>query len=460
MTTTANLAIRLESILGAHRVVAAGAELQEYASESILPGAIVRPASAQEAAEVVRYAATEKLAIVATGSRSKLNMGMPPARYDIALDMTGLHDIAHYDPSDLTLSVDAGMPLRELSNVLAEKRQFLPLAVPCFETTTVGGALASGIDSASRNQYGTSRDFLIGAEFIDGKGAQCKSGGRVVKNVTGYDLHKLLVGSLGTLAVITRLNFRTFPQPQASGGHLASFTDLQGASLYRADIENSGLPLAVVETLSPDMAAVTPGVQRGNNQGFTPDFDSSHWWVYASYEGSEAVVARIARDLQKLSAEAAAVSNQTLDVTSDAHLRGILREAFDWLRWTSPNVALFRIVLPQNKPADLAALLGVAHESSLRSALLVRAAGIVYFTLLAENEDDAALHFLETASARIFSLANAAQGQATVLHSSAKLKPRVNVWGPKRPDFAMMQRVKDSFDPQHILAPGRFVGGI
>ena len=121
MTATANLATRLESVLGAHRVVAAEAELREYAVDGMVPGAIVRPASAQEAVEVVRFAVAEKLAIVASGSRSKLDLGMPPARYDLALDMTGLHDIAHFDPGDLTLSVDAGMPLRQLAKVLARK---------------------------------------------------------------------------------------------------------------------------------------------------------------------------------------------------------------------------------------------------------------------------------------------------------------------------------------------------
>jgi len=460
MTATPNLAARLEGILGAHRIIAAEAELREYAIDGMVPGVIVRPASAQETAEIVRFAIAEKLSIVATGSRSELDLGMPPARYDLAMDMTALHDIAHFDPGDLTLSVDAGLPLRQLARVLAEKGQFLPLAVPCYETSTVAGALASGIDSNLRQQYGTPRDFLIGAEFVDGKGAFCKSGGRVVKNVTGYDLHKLLVGSLGTLAVITRLNFRTYTLPQAHGGHLACFSDLEGASAYRHAIEKSGLPLANLETLSPEMLALTAAALRESNAEFAGCLDPGKWYVYASYEGSETVVPRIARDLQKLAHETAAESSEILNDSADAHLGGILREAYDWLRWTSPSVALFRIVLPQCKPGGLAGLLCAAQESSLRSALLVRAAAIIYFVLLAETEDEPALRALENAATRVFSLAGASQGHATLLHAPGKLKSRVNVWGPQRADLAMMQRVKRSFDPQNIFAPGRFVGGI
>ena len=460
MTATANLATRLESALGAHRVITAETELREYAIDGMVPNAIVRPASAQEAAEVIRFAIAEKLAIVATGSRSKLDLGMPPARYDLALDMNALHDIAHFDPGDLTLSVDAGMPLRQLAKALAEKGQFLPLAVPCYETSTVAGALASGIDSILRKQYGTARDFLIGAEFIDGKGALCKSGGRVVKNVTGYDLHKLLIGSLGTLAVITRLNFRTFTLPQAHGGHLACFSSLEGAAAYRHAIEISGLPLANLETLSPEMVFLTSAVLRETNAEFAARLDPGKWCVFASFEGNEAVVPRIARGLQKLANEAAAAGSEILDAASDAHLGGILREAFDWLRWASPSVALFRIVSPHSKPGDLADLLCAAQESSLRSALLVRAAGIVYFVLLAESEVESSLRALEIAATRVFALADAGQGHATLLHAPLELKSRMNVWGPNRADLGMMQRVKHSFDPQNIFAPGRFVGGI
>src|SRR5262249_6466739 len=155
---------------------------------------------------------------IPSGCRTKLELAPRPQRYDIALDLSALREIAHYDPADLTLSVDAGMPLWQLNAKLFRHNQFLPLLTPYYSTSTIGGTIASGLDSPLRQYYGTARDSLLGAESMDGTGARVKSGGRVVKNVSGYDLHKLRIGSVGSLAVIPRLNFRPFPAPIGSRG--------------------------------------------------------------------------------------------------------------------------------------------------------------------------------------------------------------------------------------------------
>ena len=137
--------------------------------------------------------------------------------------MTRLNRVLAYDPGDLTLSIEAGVPLCDVQRTLAEHGQFLPLEVPFMNRTTVGGTIASGVDSPLRQFYGTARDYILGLEFVTGEGIAAKSGGRVVKNVTGYDIHKLLAGSLGTLGVITRINLRTFPRPSNTRGFVASF---------------------------------------------------------------------------------------------------------------------------------------------------------------------------------------------------------------------------------------------
>jgi glycolate oxidase FAD binding subunit len=460
MTVTANLAARLAEAIGARRVVAVAEELAAYAVEGLVPSAIVRPASAEEVGEVVRFALAEKLALLPLGSRSKCEMGMSPARYDIAVDMTGLREIAHYDAGDLTLSVDTGMSLRELEIYLKQKGQFLPLAVPCFESTTAGGAIASGIDSALRQQYGSARDFLIGAEFVDGTGQICKSGGRVVKNVTGYDLHKLLIGSQGTLGVIARLNFRTFPLPEVSGGHVANFATSQGALGYRKAVEKAGLPLANLEVLSPKVAEMICAILQKTGVGLLSWPGREEWCVYSSFEGNEAVVRRISIDLERIAREAGAVRSRILEAAEDEPLGGMLREAFEWLRWGSPANVIYRLALPAVTAEILAELSQLAESVSLRAALLVRAAGVVYFAVFAASGDEAAIAALTKIAAGVTSLARTRQVHATLLHAPREIKTKAAGTRPGELDMALQQRVKQAFDPSGVFAPGRVVGGL
>jgi glycolate oxidase FAD binding subunit len=460
MSSVANLSTRLEKLVGNDRVRASETALQEFAIGGRAPMAVLKPRSAEEVAEIVSFAATEKLAMVACGSRSKLELGMPPQRYDLALDLTDLREIVHYDPGDLTVSVDAGMPLSELAKVLTAKNQFLPLAVPCCATSTVGGSIASGIDSTLRQQYGTPRDFLIGAEFVDGKGKQCKSGGRVVKNVTGYDLHKLLIGSLGTLGVITRLNFRTFPLLDLRGAHLAAFPTMEAALNFHASLLQSGLPFSNLELFDSDFSALLAGSLRKAGRS-DPESPAGHGWqVFAPFEGSAAVLERITRELQKLAGQAQAARNETLDLHRAQLMNEALRESFDWLRRAAPGVAQLRIVMPQIKSGDVAELLNLSQQSPLRAAFVLRACKVVYLTLLADTEDEQSNAALEQGVSELFSRVEAKKGIATVLHAPPWLKDRINVWGAKRVDFPMMQRVKQAFDPHNIFAPGRFAGGI
>jgi glycolate oxidase FAD binding subunit len=380
--------------------------------------------------------------------------------FDIALDMTGLCRIAHYDAGDLTLSVDAGLPLRQLEQALAEKQQFLPLAVPCFETSTVGGAIASGIDSVLRQQYGTARDFLIGAEFVDGTGRLCKSGGRVVKNVTGYDLHKLLIGSLGTLCAITRLNFRTFPLALASGGHLASFAGAEGALAYRKALEASGLPLSNIETLSPGIAAILAAILRSAKSSVPRGLESDEWCCYTSYEGNDAVVGRISQELEEFAREAGGRQSELLDKSTDESLGGMLREAFEWLRFASPAVLLLRLAVPEFTPAVCASLSEILRANSLRGAILLRARGVAYFLVMEETEEGAALDRLEKTARHAITMAASMQGTMTLLHAPLALKSRAGIWAGSQKNIELIRRVKQAFDPQDLFAPGRFWGGL
>src|SRR5712671_3175662 len=247
---------RLEEIVGGAYVLTDSVELSARQVDGKHPSAVVQPAEVPQVAEILRFAAAEKLAAIPSGGCTKLGIGAPPLRYDIALDLSRMSRVLAYDPRDLTLGVEPGVRIEELLRTLEEEKQFLPLAVPFSDRATIGGIVAANSSSPLRHSYGGVRDFCLGMEFVTGDGNTAKSGGRVVKNVTGYDLHKLLIGSLGTLAVVTRLNFRTFPAPLASRGFVASFPTQEGALTLRSAIAESPLNPLTLDILSPGLAHV------------------------------------------------------------------------------------------------------------------------------------------------------------------------------------------------------------
>src|SRR5487761_103105 len=295
---------RIGDIVGAANVTDDPRELAAYAVDGVRPSAAARPGMAEEISELVKLAAAEKFAMIPTGARTKLGIGMPPARYDLAIDMTRLDRVISYDPGDLTLSVEAGIPLSKLAATLAQHKQFLPLSVPFYDRATVGGTLSSGVDSPLRQAYGTARDFVLGMEFITGDGALAKSGGRVVKNVSGYDLHKLMLGAIGSLGVITRINFKTFPRPSETRGWLAVFSRHEDAFAFAQSIRKLPLAPHTLDIFDERAAALfRAGAQLGK----------SHWAVAVSAAGNDKVMERCSHDLSAMSVAANASAFSVLD---------------------------------------------------------------------------------------------------------------------------------------------------
>lgn len=456
---------QLAGIVGGEHVFADPARLAGYAIDGTVPAVAVTPASAAEVAEVVRLAAAEKLAIVPVGARTKLGIGLPPSRHDVALDMTRMNRVVAYDPGDLTLGVEAGMPLAELARVLEPHRQWLPLAVPFTTLTTVGGTIASGIDSPLRQFYGTARDYVLGVEFVTGEGKPVKSGGRVVKNVAGYDLHKLMIGSLGTLGVITSVNFRTFPQPPASRGFVASFANCAGAFDLRQRIARSHLTPLTLEVLTPGLAQVfaarTPKFLGDEVGAPGPWFSTREWTLCAGFGGNEQLLARYERDLNRLGAEAGATSTAVLDDTTRPIIWGRLRECIALLLESSPLATIFKI---SALPSQLGRLLGALEQTVERQGLpfvaLARGVGTTYLALLPSGTGSVAIERLADVCAQVFDGALSLGEHATIPWCPAALKRRVSVWGPPRNDTELMRRVKQVFDPRGTLSPGRFYGDI
>jgi glycolate oxidase FAD binding subunit len=459
-TASANVAARLQSVAGVDRVRGGPEICEKYAVDGVAPSAVVKPASAGEVVEMVRFAKSENLALIPCGNRTKPGIGMPPARYDFALDMTELNKIAYYDPDDLTLSVDAGIGLADLAETLAKENQFVPLAVPFFEECTVGGTIASGISSMLRNSYGSARDFLLGAEFVNGAGALTKSGGRVVKNVTGYDLHKLLIGSLGTLAVITRLNFRTFPIPQGYGHLVAVFSSVDGAVKFQRTVAKSPLTPSSFQILGAEAAERVAGFKEDRDSPLPSWFAPAHWHICFGFEGAQPVLQRYSSDLVRCAKQSGAAGCHLLEKSAGESLGGGLRELLSLVSRSGPAATIFRIDLLPAFPADILRLRELADRLAIPCAIFANLPGPLYFALEPKALDHGSIATLAQIASGVFEYAASHNGQVSIVFCPAELKRLVNVWGPVRKDAELMRRVKTAFDPQNIFAPGRFVAGI
>jgi glycolate oxidase FAD binding subunit len=460
----ASVASRLAAIAGDSHMSAEPTQLAPYAIDGKAPAAVARPGSAEEAAEIVKFAAAEGLAIVATGARTKLSIGMPPREYDLALDMSRLDRVVAYDPGDLTLGVEAGIPLRTLAAVLAEQRQFLPLAPPFMNRATAGGTIASGVDSPLRQFYGSARDYVLGMEFITGDGALVKSGGRVVKNVAGYDLHKLMIGTLGTLGVITKINFRTFPLQELNQMFGAAFDSAADALGMRDRIARSPLTPMTLDILSPGADVLlsgeaAPRVEANPRGAGLPG--GALWVVEASFAGNESVLERYEEVLRGMADESNAVDAAVLDGEAASNALSRVREFVPTAFESSPATTIVKIGVPPARMKEiLDAASRAAETNSLPWAALARGVGVIYFALLPPERGEQGRLGVTRAADVILSASSALDGHATIPWCPGEWKSALAVWGRPRGDSSAMENVKKAFDPRGVFSPGRFVGGL
>ena len=452
MTTgSAIFLARIAEIVGSRNAVSDPALLAAYEIGGRIPSAAARPESAEQISEIVKSAAAEKLAIVASGARTKLVIGMPPRQYDLALDVTRLDRIVAYDPGDMTLSVEPGIPLERIESTLAEHRQILPLVVPFMDRATAGGTIASGVDSPLRQFYGTARDYVLGIEFVTGDGAMAKSGGRVVKNVSGYDLHKLMIGALGTLGVMTKINLRTFPLPAATRAFVVAFDTSARAIALRHAIARSPLRPLAVEIVNRRAAELT---------GTSPSSNPA-WSLIAGFAGNAEVLERCARDLRRMAEQSGAAAVEPI---REERLLVASRRTCEFapaaLR-SSPAAAILKLsVVPTSILAILDAAAKAADAAGLPSAMLARGVGVIYVALLPPARSEEALARVGRATNEIFAHCAGLDGNAMIPWCPSEWKAALPVWGPERGDLGPMRALKKVFDPHGVFAPGRFMGGI
>jgi glycolate oxidase FAD binding subunit len=395
--------------------------------DGVRPGLVARPTSTPEVAEVMRAAAAHGLTVVARGRGTKLSWGRPPTRVDLVVDLAAMDRVLDHAAGDLIAEAQAGTPLSLLQSTLAEAGQRLAVdeTVP---GATVGGTLATGVSGPTRLAHGTMRDLLIGVTVVRADGVVARAGGRVVKNVAGYDLGKLMIGSFGTLAVVTEAVFRLHPLPAERRFVTVPVVDHADAGRLTQEVVHSQV---VPGALEVDLPATGPGTLTVLLAGI-----------------SEGVQGRTRATLNLLGGTATASEEAPAgwgeNPWSPPSSVGAGRDD----RATALKLA-FAI-------SGLADVLGTARGAP--APVHVRGssgAGVVHAAIPADTDPAAVVEtvgHLRGACVRH-------GGSAVVLDAPAAVKAALDPWGPV-PALALMRRVKDQFDPDHRLAPGRFVGGI
>ncbi len=415
------LAVNLAREIGAGAVSTDPAVVGGYSVDCQVPALLCQVFRVEDISAVLCVCAEAGAAVVPWGGGTLMSLGNISKRVDVVLKLDSLSRLVEHDDANLTATVEAGMTCAAFQRALAERRQFLPVDPPRPVQTTLGGLAAANINGPRRALYGGMRDLVIGMKMALATGERVKTGGKVVKNVAGYDLAKLFIGSLGTLGVITELTFRVSPVPEVAASFVATGS-MERCLAFAKEIYGSPLlPSALV-------IAGAGGACRATA------------WI----EGFEEAVARHMRDLTT----AAERSGLEGVVLRDAEHHGLWQElgGFGWgeegilcrLSVTAGSIEKMLMQFASSSP-----LSGyVAHYgSALWARLEATPAGLELYRRLA-------------AAAREH------QGHMIIASAPPAVKQGLDIWGESPATLALMRRVKQQFDPDGVLNPGRFVNRI
>ena len=391
---------------------------------SLQPKLVVEPGTEQELAEILRLANEAGLAVIPRGGATKLGWGNPPARADLILSTARLTEIIEHAWADLTVTVEAGCTIQRLQETLAQHGQRLALDPLWPGKATVGGVLSTNDSGTLRLRFGALRDLIIGVTIALPDGTLASSGGKVVKNVAGYDLPKLVTGALGTLGVITRAVFRLHPLPRNKRSFSVSARDGAEMQQFVLAVQSSKLAHTSLQSRFADDAPPVTDIL---------------------FEGTEAGLAAQEMQLRKLSALASISEAPTSTWTAREEL---------WASADPATTAIAKIsILPATLGRTMEQVKRAAKQHELRWKSLMYATGLGWLRL--EGKADSLSDALRT-------LRGGLQGQGgslVLLHRPEKMTA-FDAWGDPGDALPLMKAVKQQLDPKSCLNPGRFVGGI
>ncbi|MBO0726253.1 MAG: FAD-binding oxidoreductase [Blastocatellia bacterium] len=427
---------RLREMFGEDRAELASGD--QYRVDDEIERAVAFPRDIEELSEMMRLASGEGWRVIPAGAGTWLEMGARPERFDLVVSTAKMSRALEYEPADLTATVEAGVALGAFNRTAAEYRQFIPLDPFGDERSTIGGVIATASSGPLRCAYGTPRDWLIGVAVVAADGRITRAGGKVVKNVAGYDLCKLYAGSFGTLAVIAEASFKLRALPSCEKTVAFYSRDAEPLCSLAARITDSDVQPAAMELIAP--------YEEG-----LPPLEAEHF----------ALVLRCRNEAETIDwqiEEAARLGSGFRHETLGPSVADEFWRAYHESE-TSPS-AEFLLRLSA-LPADLNALIADVNRVLPPVRLRAHAAnGVVRLHGDARWLDGFKTEERLSMLAEIRRLTRARGGQTLILRAPGEIKSRIDVWGEPGPTEGLMRALKGKFDPHKLLNPGRFVAGI
>jgi glycolate oxidase FAD binding subunit len=416
----------LQGIVGEEHVREASAG---DAVDGVEPSLVVEPGTLEETSEVMKLASREGLAVSVRGGGTKMGLGNPPRRVDLILSTARMDSIIEHVPGDQIVRVQTGLKLQDLQENLAESDQMLGVDPP-EEGATVGGIVAANSSGPRRLRYGTIRDLIIGVKVVLADGTVAKAGGKVVKNVAGYDLSKLFTGSLGTLGVIAEANFRLHPIRETA------------RTVFLEVDEHAKIAEAVQE------------LTHSSFSQFVLDALEMRW------EGDRGVIAALFEGIEPAVEAQSSTAVEVLRSHGETNVLGEDDGEEFWQRfarrpWDEGGVGLKIGAPPSDLTAVLDSVVGAAGRAGVEVGLSGHAGTGVTFAGLSGDEDRLVEVVEELREIRL-----RRGGSVVMQEAPLTIKERLEVWGSAGDYLGLTRRVKEKFDPGYTMNPGRFLGGI
>ena len=471
----------LKDMLKAEWIKSDPETLSAHAVDGLAPKAVAFPESLEQVSQVVKRAQKEKWAVLPWGSGSKIGVGNSPSRLDLVISTSRLNKIIDMDTANLTVSAQAGVRFRDLQTSLAGEENrcylphespstvsdeavcsdrdymgcFIPMMPPFSHSATLGGIIAANSSGPVRLLYGLPRDMVLGVRYVAADGEIVGLGGKTVKNVSGYDMCKLMIGSRGTLGILGEMTLRLLPLPERFGTWLSGFFGLDEASRFVDQIFETKLLPSAVELMNGrgNGLLAEEGALALDNQGYV---------VAVGLEGFEEAVERMGKEIEEMASASGAQNN--VHLPDDPHR--IFWDAYSnlvpKLSAQYPETVSMKLNYPISGYLDVIQMVeSLCGEQELRHVLQTHTgSGVTMVHFLLEPGDEKSADGVISVAEKLLEKCQSISGNLVVERASARMKERLPVWGKPPQDLVIMKRIKEQMDPSGLFSPGRFMGGI